>query len=167
PMSDDLQKRFKEMANGEKVYVGGRFGTQNDLSALFTVRASHLYLRPSGRIAFVLPLAALTRGQFEKFRAGQFGSYNIAWDEAWTMDDSVVPLFPVPSCVVFGRKRAIANKMPDKVRAFSGSLPMRDASEMIAERLKVTDNAPAPQAGEFSGGSPYRALFRNGASLFP
>src|SRR6185312_7761784 len=99
-MSADLQKRFKELANGEGVYVGGRFGTHNDLSALFTVRAAHLYLRAAGRLAFVLPLAVLTRGQFEKFRAGRFTSSNIAWDEAWTMDDSVAPLFPVPSCVV-------------------------------------------------------------------
>jgi hypothetical protein len=167
-MSADLQKRFKELANGEKVYVGGRFGTQNDLSALFTVRASHLYLRPSGRIAVVLPLAALTRGQFEKFRTGQFGSYNIAWDAAWTMDDSVVPLFPVPSCVVFGRKRAIASKMPIRVRAYSGSLPMRDASEEIADRrLIVADDSEAPQAGAFTGGSDYRSAFRQGATLVP
>jgi len=167
-MSADLQKRFKELANGEKVYVGGRFGTQNDLSALFTVRASHLYLRPSGRIAFVLPLAALTRGQFEKFRAGQFGSYNIAWDEAWTMDDSVEPLFPVPSCVVFGRKRAIASAMPGKVRAFSGRLPIRDASEaMTVGLLTETENADAPATAETSGGSAYRDQFRNGATLYP
>jgi hypothetical protein len=167
-MSADLQKRFKELAKGEKVHVGGRFGTQNDLSALFTVRASHLYLRPAGRIAFVLPLAALSRGQFEKFRAGRFGSYNIAWDEAWTMDDSVAPLFPVPSCVVFGRKRAIARLMPDKVRAYSGRLPMRDAPEVIADvRLAVRLGVDAPQVGEFSGGSHYRSRFRQGATLVP
>jgi SAM-dependent methyltransferase len=167
-MSADLQKRFKELGRGEKVYVGGRFATQNDLSALFTVRASHLYLRPSGRIAFVLPLAALTRGQFEKFRAGQFGSYNIAWDEAWTMDDSVAPLFPVPSCVIFGRKRAIARAVPRKVRAYSGWLPMRDAPESTADaKLALVIDAPAPQPGEFTGGSPYRASFRQGATLVP
>lgn len=167
-MSADLQKRFKALANGEKVYVGGKFATQNDLCALFTVRASHLYLRPSARLAFVLPLAALTRGQFEKFRAGRFDSYNIAWDEAWTMDDSVVPLFPVPACVVFGRKRAIGKALPDKVRAYSGWLPMRDAPEEVAdERLTVTEGAAAPQTGEFSGGSAYRKLFKQGAILVP
>lgn len=167
-MSADLQKRFKELAKGEKVHVGGKFATQNDLSALFTVRASHLYLRPAGRIAFVLPLAALSRGQFEKFRSGQFGSYNIAWDEAWTMDDSVTPLFPVPSCVVFGRKRAIARKMPEKVRAYSGWLPVRDASEEVADaRLTVNESVEAPQAGEFTGGSEYRSAFRQGATLVP
>lgn len=167
-MSTDLQKRFKALANGEGVFVGGKFATQNDLSALFTVRASHLYLRPSGKLAFVLPLAAMSRGQFEKFRAGRFTSYNVAWDEAWTMDDSVAPLFPVPSCVVFGRKRAIAQKMPDKVLAYSGWLPMRDAPEAIADaRLGEPQPGPAPSVGEFEGGSPYRSLFRNGASLFP
>jgi SAM-dependent methyltransferase len=167
-MSADLQKRFKELAQGEKVYVGGRFATQNDLSALFTVRASHLYLRPAGRIAFVLPLAALTRGQFESLRLGRFGSYNIAWEEAWTMDDRVVPLFPVPSCVVFGRKRAIAKPIPSTVRAYSGTLPFRDASEAVADaRLIKNARAEAPQAGEFSGGSEYRSAFRQGATLVP
>lgn len=167
-MSQDLQKRFKELSRGEKVHVGGKFGTQSDLSALFTVRASHLYLRPSGRIAFVLPLAALTRGQFEKFRSGRFASNNIAWNEAWTMDDSLRPLFPVPSCVVFGRKRALGGRMPGKVRAYSGSLPLRDASEEIADaRLTVTADAPAPKPGEFTGGSDYRNAFRQGATLVP
>ena len=29
-MSADLQKRFRELAKGERVYIGGRFATQND-----------------------------------------------------------------------------------------------------------------------------------------
>jgi hypothetical protein len=46
-MSADLQKRFKELARREKVYVG-RVPSQNDLSALFTVRSAQLYLRSGG-----------------------------------------------------------------------------------------------------------------------
>ncbi len=167
-MSADLQKRFKELAKGERVYVGGKFATQNDLSALFTVRAAHLYLRPSGNLAFVLPLAAMTRGQFDKFRSGRFQSSNIAWDEAWTMDDSVAPLFPVPACAVFGRKRARGQAMPNTVRTYSGYLPLRDASEEVADaRLKVAENAPAPSTAQSEGGSDYRNAFRNGAFLSP
>ncbi len=167
-MSADLQKRFKELARGERVYVGGKLGTHNDLSALFTVRAAHLYLRSAGRIAFVLPMAALTRGQFERLRTGSFTSVRIAWDEAWTMDDSVQPLFPVPSCVVFGRRRAVATSMPDTVRAYSGALPFRDAPEDIADRtLRVIENAPALTTGVFEGGSVYRKFFRQGATLVP
>jgi SAM-dependent methyltransferase len=167
-MSADLQKKFRELAKGERVYVGGKLATQNDLCALFTVRAAGLYLRAGGRIAFVLPLAALTRGQFEAFRRGSFESTRLAFDEAWTMDDAVQPLFPVPSCVVFARKRAIARAMPETVRAYSGDLPYRDAPESVADpHLKVVDDAPIPQAAVLEGGSPYRKAFRQGATLVP
>ncbi len=167
-MSADLQKRFKELSKGERLHVGGKFGTQSDLSALFTVRCAAFYLRSNGRIAFVLPLAALTRGQFEKFRTGSFSSTRIGWDEVWTMDDSVQPLFPVPSCVVFGRKRAIGKRMPDTVTAYSGTLPFRDAPEAVADaRLAVQRDAPSPKEGVFAGGSPYRKAFRQGATLVP
>jgi hypothetical protein len=167
-MSADLQKRFKELAKGENVYVGGKLATQNDLSALFTVRAATLYLRDGGKIAFVLPLAALSRGQFERLRSGSFMSARIAWDEVWTMDDSVQPLFPVPSCVVFGRRRATSKILPDKVLAYSGTLPFRDAPEEIADqRLKVRKDAPALDIAIFKGGSPYRTKFRQGATLVP
>jgi hypothetical protein len=167
-MSEDLQRRFRELAKAERVYVGGKFATQNDLAALFTIRSVALYLRSGGRIAFVLPLAALTRGQFDTFRKGSFTSARVAWDEAWTMDDTVQPLFPVPSCVVFGRRRATSRAMPDTVRAYSGTLPLRDAGEEIAdERLTVTENAPKPAEGQFSGGSAYRTAFHQGATLVP
>jgi hypothetical protein len=167
-MSPDLQKRFKELANGERVYVGGKLATQNDLAALFTVRAAALYLRAAGRLAFVLPLAALTRGQFERLRSGSFENVKIAWDEAWTMDDGVAPLFPVPACVLFGRRRNVSKPTPDTVRAYAGTLPFRDASEEIADkRLTVTEGAPKPSEASFEGGSAYRAAFRQGAILVP
>lgn len=166
-MSSDLQKRFKELAVGMRVYVS-RVPSQNDLCALFTVRAAQLYLRSAGRIAFVLPMAVLTRGQFERLRTGAFHPVRIAWDEAWTMDDSVKPLFPVPSCVMFGRRRATANSIPDDVRAYSGVLPFRDAPEEIADRhLSVVEGAPALETAIHQGGSSYRKSFRNGATLFP
>lgn len=169
-MSDDLQKRFKELATELNVYVG-HIPSHNDLCALFTVRASHLYLRPSGRLAVVLPYSALTRAQFEKFRAGNYRQgepVNIAWDEAWTMDNNVKPLFPVPACALFGRKRAIGKATPTIVRVYSGTLPMRDAPEEMADRhLRVTENAPAPSTAVRSGGSDYRTSFRQGAILVP
>jgi SAM-dependent methyltransferase len=89
-MSADLQKRFKELARAAGVYVGGKLATQNDLCALFTARSASLYLRGAGRLAFVLPLAALTRGQFERLRSGSFHGGAIQWDEAgrWTTASS-------------------------------------------------------------------------------
>ncbi len=84
------------------------------------------------------------------------------------MNDDVQPLFPVPSCVLFGRRRATAKALPDTVRAYSGQLPMRDASEAMADAaLTVHENAPKPAEGQFKGGSPYRKSFRQGATLVP
>jgi SAM-dependent methyltransferase len=160
-MSADLQARFKELAKGERVYVGGKLATQNDLCALFTVRATMLYLRSGGRLGFVLPMAALTRGQFDLLRRGSFATSRIAWDAAWVMNDDVQPLFPVPSCAVFGRRTAVSRPLPDTVRVYSGTLPYRDAPEDIAnDRLTVVEGAPALQVASFEGGSPYRKGFR-------
>ena len=167
-MSEDLQKRFKELAKQELVYVGGKLATQNDLCALFTVRAVALYLRGAGRIGFVLPMAVLSRGQFDRLRSGAYHSARVHWDEVWTMDESVYPLFPVPACAVFGRRRNASHPLPSTVRAYSGSLPIRDAPEDIADkRLRVAEDVPAQQVASFEGGSIYRKKFRNGATLFP
>jgi SAM-dependent methyltransferase len=167
-MSPDLQTRFKELAKGELVYVGGKLATQNDLCALFTVRATMLYLRSGGRLGLVLPMAVLTRGQFDLLRRGSFHTSRISWDAAWVMNDDVQPLFPVPSCAVFGRRTATSKPLPEKVRIYSGTLPLRDAPEEIADRLlKVTEGAPALETANFEGGSPYRESFRQGATLVP
>jgi len=166
-MSDDLQKRFKELAKEEGIYVS-RVPSHNDLSALFAVRSTQLYLRAAGRVAFVLPLAALTRNQFGPFRTGKYTSVNVAWDGVWTMDDSVYPLFPVPSCVVLGRKRGSAVAIPSTVRAYSGNVVQRDAPEEFADpRLTVVDGAPALHTAQATGGSTYRRAFRAGAILYP
>ena len=113
-------------------------------------------------------MAALTRGQFEKFRTGEFKNIKIAFDEAWTMDDSVFPLFPVPSCVVFAKKRGKAEPVPSTVRAYNGILPVRDAHEDVADsKLTVLEGGPAPSTAQFGAGSPYRKAFRQGATLVP
>ena len=69
-MTDESAEAVPRARQGRGLYVGGKLATQNDLCALFTARCASLYLKGSGRIAFVLPLAALTRGQFERLRSG-------------------------------------------------------------------------------------------------
>jgi hypothetical protein len=101
-------------------------------------------------------------------RTGDFQNIKVAFDEAWTMDDSVFPLFPVPACVLFGKKRATSQATPATVRAYSGTLPLRDAHEDIADaQLRVIEGAPAPSSAQFTEGSPYRKAFRQGATLVP
>lgn len=167
--SKEFQKRFKEVAEGENVYVGGKLATQADLSALFFAKSVAFYLREGGTMAFVMPLAALTRGQFEKFRTGAFLRKKVQFTEAWTFDEDVQPLFPVPSCVLFAKaERGLSVPTPKTVTAYKGQLPLRDAQEEMADKhLKVTPDAPAPSEATYEGGSPYREAFRQGATLVP
>lgn len=165
-MSADLQTRFRELSVPEGIYSGNAL-SHNDICALFVVRSAQLYLRPNGRLAFVLPFAVFSRNQFRRLRTGKFQSVKIAWDEGWTMDERVGPLFPRPSGVLFGRKRGTAGPVPNEVTEFIGRLPFRDASEAVAadylQQVKVT----APPAAIRTGGSPYRNAFRQGAVLIP
>jgi hypothetical protein len=168
-MSDDLQKRFRELAQGEQIYVGGKLATQNDLSGLFFARSVALYLKVGGRIAFVMPLAAMSRGQFEAFRTGNFYTKKVQFDDAWVFGDDVRPLFPVPSCVLFAKaNRGLGRGLPDKVRRYRAELPYRDAPEAVADKyLQVREGAPRPDEASYEEGSPYRKAFRQGATLVP
>lgn len=166
-LASDQRRRLREQAAADGVYVGGRFATQNDVCAVFTVRAASLHLRPGGRLGFVLPLAVLSRGQFAPLRRGAFPSLNLAWDAVWTLDETVAPLFPVPCCVLFGHRCSEASGLPERVTAFSGTLPCRDLPESLADAHLVVQQGPVPVAPAFSGGSPYRTRFRQGATLVP
>ena len=86
--------------------------------------------------------------------------------EAWTFDESVQPLFPVPSCVLIGRAGAVG-ALPKQVTSYAGVLPRRDAASVEAARYLTSRPAPWPTGGELTGGSAYREKFRNGATLFP
>ena len=168
-MSDDLQKRFRELAQSERIYVGGKLATQNDLSGLFFARSVALYLKEGGHIAFVMPLAAMTRGQFALFRSGNFYTKKVQFEDAWVFGDDVQPLFPVPSCSLFAKAdRGLGRGLPEKVRRYGGELPYRNAPEAIADKLlKVKEGAPRPDEASYEKGSPYRKAFRQGATLVP
>ncbi len=177
-MSADMQAHFKAQSKEAGVWVAGdeaKLVTQTDLSGLFFVRAVELYLRrpkageEGGRIAMVLPLAALTRGQFRAFRTGSWTHATVKFEEAWVLDNQEVsPLFRVPTCVLIAqRTHAKASPTPDRVTTFHGRLPYKDAPEEVANRDLIVFDAPAPSPVSFTAASPYRERFNNGATLYP
>jgi hypothetical protein len=133
-MSSHLQDRFRRASELRGLWVGGKLATHQDLSAYFFARSVERYLQIGGRIAFVMPLATLSRGQYKGFTTGRFAdragnvAANIRFDEIWTFDSDVQPLFEVPSCVIFGHKAATVTSLPKKVISFHGTLPRRDAT---------------------------------------
>ncbi|MGH7006680.1 MAG: Eco57I restriction-modification methylase domain-containing protein, partial [Alphaproteobacteria bacterium] len=64
-MDAEMQRKARDEMKGKNLWVGGKLATHQDLSGLFFARAVELYMKRDGLIAFVMPLAALTRGQFE------------------------------------------------------------------------------------------------------
>ena len=108
-MSEDYQKRFRKECRAARLWVGGKVATQQDLSGYFYMRSALLYMRRTGRIAMVMPYAAMSRQAYAKFRKGEaarFGhvEFRLRFTEAWTFGPDVQPLFPVPSCVLFAKK---------------------------------------------------------------
>ena len=118
-LSAEMKTRLRDACQAMNLWVGGSLATQQDLSALFWARGAERYLKPGGTIGFVLPYAALNRPAFAGLRKGDFRSAGTRICEAWSFDETVQPLFPVPACVLIGR-RETAGTLPAKVWRFSG-----------------------------------------------
>ena len=173
-MSGDFQKRFREECRAARLWVGGKVATQQDLSGYFYMRTALLYMRRNGRIALVMPYAALSRQAYAKFRMGEAArlghvALRLSFASAWVFGSEVGPLFPVPSCVLFAAVHdgAVPAPLPDRVVAFAGTLPRRDADRSEADATLTEAAAPWPAEASDEGGSPYRKRFRNGATLWP
>ena len=173
-MSEDFQKRFREECRAAQLWVGGKVATQQDLSGYFYLRAAALYMRRTGRIALVMPYAAMSRLAYAKFREGPVAragcvEFRLRFTDAWTFGPAVSPLFPVPACVLFaalhdGRKPA---PLPAWVTAFAGALPTRNADAAQADASLTSEETGWPAPASDRGGSPYRKSFRQGATLVP
>ena len=173
-MKVELQDRYKSEAAAAKVWWSGRGTSGNDLSAYFFLRSALLYMRREGRIALVMPYAAMSRRAYTPFRNGELArsgyvERRLQFTAAWTLGPEVQPLFPVPSCVLFAEEYdgATFAPLPSQVSAFSGTLPRRDANPAEANaNLKETTTYWPSVAAELHE-SPYRRTFRQGAILVP
>ena len=173
-MSGDFQKRFRDECRAAGLWVGGKVATQQDLSGYFYMRAALLYMRRTGRIALVMPYAALSRQAYAKFRGGEaarFGhvEFRLRFTAAWAFGPEVWPLFPVPSCVLFAglHDGPVAAPLPARVAAFAGTLPRRDADASEAAANLTEAAASWPTSATDQDGSRYRRTFRQGATLVP
>ena len=173
-MSAAFQARFREECLAAGLWVGGKVATQQDLSGYFYMRAALLYMRQTGKIALVMPYAAMSRRAYAAFRRGEAArngevAFRLRFARAWTFGPEVQPLFPVPSCVLFAARhgRPMPAPLPEAVKAFAGSLPRRDADEVEADASLTGEPSPWPGMADDRTDSHYRSVFRNGATLFP
>lgn len=165
-LSPDLKDRFREACRSYGLWVGGVLATQQDTSALFWARAAERYLAPGGRIAFVLPWAALNGPAFAPLRKGELGPVRVTVTDAWSLEE-LRELFPNASCVLFGRRDGAPEPLPATVLRLRGDLPRRDAHEAEADAVLRAAREPWPPIRERRGISPYRERFADGATIYP
>ena len=158
--------------------------TQMELGTLFFLRSADLYPKPGGRIAFVLPRSVFTADQHDAFRRGEFKA-KVRLEEVWDLEE-VEPLFNVPACVVIAEKGESETSYPLKCKMFQigthgrASLPRRNANiDEASEVLEVVEGQiflnrrgertfwATTEEAILLGASPYRKIFRNGATIYP
>ena len=173
-MKGAFQDKYKKEAVSAKLWWSKRGTSGNDLSAYFFMRAALLYMQRNGHIALVMPYAAMSRQAYRYFRNGLVSGLGdtelgLRFTGAWSFGPEVYPLFPVPSCVLFARVHGgnTPASLPERITAFSGVLPRRDADALEADAHLTSSSEPWPSEASSEGGSPYRKRFRQGAILLP
>lgn len=181
------QKRMKRMAVGYGLADGrGEMVTHLDLSTLFLAHCSDVELKEGGRIAFVMPRTVLTADQHHRLRTGRIALPNSPGSrlsfERLIDIEGVTPLFPTPAAVLFARKRprndAVRVEIP--VLRLSGRLPEPDMPLLCVRTVLTQANDTVrlhqaggrswwgcDKAGAMHESSPYKARFRQGATLVP
>ena len=72
-LSPGMKDRLREALRTYDLWIGGNLATQQDMCALFWARGAERYLTHDGRLAFVLPYAALNAPVFAGLRSGRMG----------------------------------------------------------------------------------------------
>jgi SAM-dependent methyltransferase len=178
-MSPAMRTRFRELCTQRGLWVGGKNATHQDLVSMFAVRAIEKYLKPGGTFALVAPLAVLTRGHYEGFRTGRWkvpasapdDPHKVvaaAFDVPWSLRHIQPDLFPVPSCVVRGRRAVKPVSLRPTTIQYSAKLT---SNSLKLEQVAPLLESEAVELKQISAGvqavSPYAGVARQGATLVP
>lgn len=172
-MTAQQQKSFRAMCEERGLWAGATVATNQDLSALFVARCIELYLRPGGNFGCVMPLATLSRRQYTGFRTGSYsvgaGVVRLAFDQSWDLHRIKPAFFPMPPCVIVGRRLehdAPSVPLDQAPEAWSGRFDTATASlAQAVESITITVGEPTPAPA--ARGSPYAARFTQGATVVP
>ena len=169
-MTADMQDTFREMSQARGLWQGAEVATQQDLSALFVVRAVQLYLKKDGTFGFVMPNAVVDRAHYAGFRTGHYDEQNeqlqLKFAKPWDLRRIRPHIFPRGSSVVFGSRSSVATAMGNAVIQWSGQIP-RDVSSWDEVNLSLTTTPGKVSRISSTVFSPYRDRFYNGATIFP
>lgn len=153
----ELERQSK---NDYKIWMGGKFASNQDIAGLFYARCFDLYLREGGLIGMVMPHSALAAGQYNKWREGKWGSVKANFSKLVSWDlEKIEPntFFPIASCVVFAENAKNSRQLGGTTKQWLGE----EGGPYKYQEIKLAKN------GSKSFASPYGNKFRNGASIRP
>lgn len=171
-MTPTMQEAFRAYSDERGLWHGAKVATHQDLSGLFLVRAVERYLKVGGRFAFVMPNAAVDRGQFAGLRSGSYkrpGAKDpvaIAFDRAWDLRRIRPHFFPRGAAVLFGARAEQPGPMPTEVEVWSGRVAEQNAGwGVVAASLARKAGRATPANDDPT--SPWSDRFRQGATIVP
>jgi hypothetical protein len=132
--------------------------TQMDLSTLFYAIARDRYIKPNGKIAFVMPRAVITGAK--QHRPFQQMGFSRVLDM-----EKVSPLFNVPSCVMIQDGESYTDAIPSI--AYKGKLPQQEMELDDANPYLTSKKAQISFVDSNIRSPYYHPKFTTGASLFP
>lgn len=171
-MTKEMQNVFRKMSEARGLWAGSEVATHQDLSALFAARASELYLKKGGRLALVMPNAAVDRYQYEGFRTGNYQDKagavmaQVAFSGSWDLRRIRPHFFPRGASVVFGARAENPKKMTTEVEVWTGRLPSINAPWSIAEGV-LSRTTQTIKIVNRKLESDYEPAFTQGATLSP
>ncbi|WP_433494517.1 N-6 DNA methylase [Micromonospora sp. CA-248089] len=172
-MTKPMQDRYKGLAGERGLLSGGLGASGRDLSTLFVARSVELYLKASGRFAFVMPHGTLTRKPHDGFRSGAWSSQTIGdltvkFDEPWDLSESPTG-FPMVSCVIHGNMSSRqARRMPARAQAWAARLSNPNVTwEAARTKFTISSKVLSALDGTELSVSPYKRRFRQGAIFVP
>jgi hypothetical protein len=169
-MTAAMQGGFRLMSQDRNLWAGASVATNQDLSGLFVARCIELYLREGGRFGYVMPWGTLSRRQHAGFRAADYTTptdvVRVTFEQPWDLHEVKPAFFPVPACVVFGRRTNKAKALKQPAELWSGRLAAADLPSAVAmQHLHRTPSEDSSKAG--GAVSPYAARFSQGATVVP
>lgn len=160
-----------------------------EIAAIFLAHSANYFLKPNGKLAFVLPRSFFTADQHDNTRSGAAEGFRLI--EAWDLKE-VSPLFNVPACVLFASatsaKTQTERAIPEKgIKGFSFAAKLDDTDMSLERALPALEKTPtrwhysilvrkkkqtrsALARERFvngAGSSPYAQEFRQGATIVP
>ncbi len=171
-MTEAMQEAFRDFSKDRGLWHGAKVATHQDLSGLFLVRAVERYLKVGGRFAFVMPNAAVDRGQFKGLRDGRYRNRDsanpvaIAFDSAWDLRRIRPHFFPRGAAVLFGKRAVEPRPLPTDVVVWTGRVPEQNARWEAVEALLAQSKGKARPASD-DPTSPWSDRFRQGATIVP